>query len=153
MARATPERLDDDRLQIRVGTDGVIRHWGTGLKGVYGYTPDEAIGRSVEFLIPSVLREWHWKGFNRALASGHLKHPGRRARVPAMHKNGSIVEVRAWPSLTLGTDGKVEGVVSGGAMRGPALAGPIWKAVLAVIDAGQRLRAWTARRRSPRPAG
>ncbi|MFL5749902.1 MAG: PAS domain S-box protein, partial [Chloroflexota bacterium] len=118
----------------------------------YGYTSEEAVGRSVELVIPPVLRAWHRKGFDRALDVGHLKHPGRRARVPAVHKDGTIVEVRAWPSLALGADGKVEAVVSSGAMRGSAVAGPIWRAVLAAIGAGQTLRSSAARRRAARPS-
>ena len=148
MARGAAQRLEDDRLQIHVGTDGVIRHWGSELSQVYGYTPEEAVGQSVEFVIPPVMRAWHWKGFDRAVELGRLKHPGRRAKVPAVHKDGSIVEVRGWPSLRLGSDGKVQEVVSAGAMRGPAIAGPMWRTVLAVIDIGQRLRARGRSRRS-----
>lgn len=141
MARATPERLADERLQIRAGTDGVIRHWGTGLEQVYGYRPDEAVGRTLDLIVPRVLRTWHWRGFDRAIAAGHPKRPGRRAKVPAIHRDGSIIEVRAWPRLAVAPDGKVEHVVSAGTMRGHAGAGPLWRGALALLAGVEALRA------------
>jgi PAS domain S-box-containing protein len=53
---------------------------GQGLEAIFGYQPEEVIGRRLDFLIPPVLREKHWEGFYKAVATGRMKgHGARRA--------------------------------------------------------------------------
>ena len=63
---------------------------------LYGYLTQEAVGRDLNFLIPQPLRSRR-NGLDKALASGRL-HRERTARVPALHKSGALIPVRAQPS-------------------------------------------------------
>jgi hypothetical protein len=49
---------------MRIDERGVIRHWGSALEDVYGYTSEEAVGRDLNCLIPQPLRSRHWKGLD-----------------------------------------------------------------------------------------
>ena len=61
----------DQHAIIIADADGVIRHWSKGATQLLGYSPDEALGRRVDLVVPVSLRDQHWIGFHRAMKSGH----------------------------------------------------------------------------------
>jgi PAS domain S-box-containing protein len=70
--------------------EGVVQVWNNAAADLFGYLPEEAIGRTLDIIIPEHLRHAHWEGFGKAVASGHTKH-GRRAlktRAPADSPRG-----------------------------------------------------------------
>ena len=50
--------------------DGVIRLWNAGAQAVLGYQPEEALGQTLDLIVPEHLRERHWEGFRRVMATG-----------------------------------------------------------------------------------
>ena len=54
---------------IYAGTDGVIVFWNAAAERVFGQTAAEAIGQSLDIIIPEQYREAHWTGYDRALAA------------------------------------------------------------------------------------
>ncbi len=79
-----------------IATDhvGVINFWNPGAVRIFGFTADEAIGRSLDLIIPENLRARHWTGFNRVMETGvsHYGH-GDLLSVPALTKAGRRVSV------------------------------------------------------------
>jgi PAS domain S-box-containing protein len=130
---------------VTADTDGVIDHWGRDWQDIFGYTAEEAIGRKVDLIIPPVLKERHWRGFNKAIQNGHLKRPDPSLKIPAVHKSGEIVPLRATLALSRTDDGGVDGAVATIFGRGPAWRGTAWRIVLAPLGLAQRAR--EARRR------
>ncbi len=120
----------------------MIRQWGTEATEYFGYSADEALGRKVDLIVPPVLRTLHWRGFNRAMESGHLKRPGA-LNVPGVHKDGDIVPFRAKLVLTHSDSGSVDGVVGVLIRRGSAWRAAAWRAVLAPTSLAHRV--WTRR--------
>lgn len=58
---------------------GVIQIWNHGAEAVFGFSADEAVGQSVDIIIPEKLRAAHWAGFNKAVEHGDiLSAPGAR---------------------------------------------------------------------------
>jgi PAS domain S-box-containing protein len=55
-----------------VATDhtGIVNFWNPGAVRIFGFTADEAIGRSLDLIIPDNLRARHWTGFNRVMETG-----------------------------------------------------------------------------------
>ena len=49
---------------------GVIRLWNPAAEAVFGYAADEAIGQSLDLIIPERLRKAHWKAFHEAIEGG-----------------------------------------------------------------------------------
>lgn len=62
------ERLDGARTIA--DQHGKIREWNQGMVDLFGYTSDEAIGRSVDFIMPADMRELHRRAVIEA-----MKHP------------------------------------------------------------------------------
>jgi PAS domain S-box-containing protein len=59
---------------------GVIRLWNPSAQALFGFSAHEAIGQSLDLIIPERLRAAHWKGFDQALEGGRTKY-GRRAMI------------------------------------------------------------------------
>jgi PAS domain S-box-containing protein len=78
---------------IFADTKGIIQYWNPGAEFLFGYSATEAIGKSLDIIIPEKLRKAHWDGYNRAVSQGSTKH-GRRTMVTrALHRNGEPIYV------------------------------------------------------------
>jgi PAS domain S-box-containing protein len=79
-----------------IATDrtGIISFWNPGAVRIFGFTPDEAIGSSLDLIIPHNLQARHWAGFNRVMETGdgHYGH-GDLLSVPALTKSGRRISV------------------------------------------------------------
>ncbi len=74
--------------------DGVIRYWNGGAERIFGYTAAEALGQTLDIIIPVRLRERHWKGWDHVLETGVTRYGGADTlSVPAARKDGSTVSV------------------------------------------------------------
>jgi PAS domain S-box-containing protein len=107
---------------------------------MFGYTQDEALGQSLDLIIPKALRPLHWRGFNRAIETGRMKHSRAVLRVPATYRDGSIIAVRfTEETLVHGKDGTVDGVVVTVAGRDSAWVTLAYRLVLAALVIGERM--------------
>jgi len=73
--------------------DGIIRVWNAAATKLFGHTADEAIGQSLDLIIPERLREAHWKGYDAALAAGATRHSGKPLTTRAVPKSGERLYV------------------------------------------------------------
>ena len=73
---------------------GVIRFWNPGAVRIFGFTKEEAIGSSLDIIIPERLRKRHWEGYVHVMASGKTRYSdGDLLSVPAVTKNGRQISV------------------------------------------------------------
>ncbi len=69
---------------------GVIRFWNAGAEGIFGFTAAEAIGQSLDIIIPENLRQRHWDGYEATMCTGITRYgAGDLLAVPAIRKDGS----------------------------------------------------------------
>jgi PAS domain S-box-containing protein len=73
--------------------DGKIRFWNAGAEAMFGYTPDEALGQSLDLIVPEKQRARHWEGWERVMASGVTKYGRDPLAVPALRKDGSRISI------------------------------------------------------------
>ncbi|MBR0648561.1 PAS domain S-box protein [Roseomonas terrae] len=74
--------------------DGVIRFWSPGAERIFGFTAEEAVGQSLDIIIPEPQRARHWVGFDRVMAGGHSRFgEGELLAVPALHRDGRRISV------------------------------------------------------------
>lgn len=67
---------------------GIIQMWNPGAESLFGYTAADAIGQSLDLIIPERLRNAHWEGFDRAMRRGATVHGRRSIITRALHKDG-----------------------------------------------------------------
>ena len=92
--------------------DGVIRLWNAAAERLFGFTPAEALGSSLDLIIPERLRERHWAGFAQTMATGQTRYQHDVLRVPAMHKDGRTLSIAFTVGLLLGAQRTVTGLVA-----------------------------------------
>ncbi len=68
--------------------EGTIQVWNAAAGELFGYSADEAMGRSLDIIIPAHLREAHWAGFKKAVTNGRTKYGGQAIKTRATHKSG-----------------------------------------------------------------
>lgn len=79
---------------IAADCDGVICFWNPGAERIFGHAAAEAIGHSLDLIIPERLRERHWQGYRGTIATGQSRYgEGDVLAVPAMHKNGARISI------------------------------------------------------------
>jgi PAS domain S-box-containing protein len=87
---------------ICVDRSGVIIRWNRASTALFGYSAEEALGRSVELIIPAGLRAAHWSGFNAAMAKGATKLQGLPTLTRAVHKSGRRVYLEMTFAIVMG---------------------------------------------------
>ncbi len=118
--------------------DGVIRRWESACVSVFGYSREEAVGQTLDLIVPPPLQGLHWRGFNRAVASGQLKRPNKTLRVPAVHKSGRVISLQLDDTaLVRGADGSVEKVAANPS-SGPAWVAAVSRPVLGLLGLRRR---------------
>ncbi len=93
-------------------SDGLIRVWNAAAERFFGFTPAEALGSSLDLIIPERLRERHWAGFTRTMATGQTRYQHDVLRVPAMHKDGRTLSIAFTVGLLLAAQRTVTGLVA-----------------------------------------
>ncbi len=96
---------------IYADRSGMIRRWNRAATTLFGFTAEEALGQSLDLVIPDHLRAAHWRGFDAAMASGALKLAGRPTLTRASHKSGHKLYVEMTFAL-VGSDSASEGSVA-----------------------------------------
>jgi PAS domain S-box-containing protein len=98
---------------IAADHDGIIRFWNPGAERIFGHASGEAIGQSLDLIIPERLRTRHWDGFRHTMATGQSRYgEGDLLSVPAIRKDGATISVE-FTIVPLKTEtGRMKGMVA-----------------------------------------
>jgi PAS domain S-box-containing protein len=91
---------------------GMIRLWNAGAETIFGYTAAEALGQSLDLLIPEPLRARHWEGYQRVMATGHTAYARQLLAVPGLRKDGTRISLEFTVVLIAETPGQVLGIAA-----------------------------------------
>ena len=73
--------------------EGIIRFWNRGAELIFGYDASEAVGQSLDLIIPENLRRRHWEGYWRVMSSGETKYNTGLLSSPGQRRDGSRVSL------------------------------------------------------------
>jgi PAS domain S-box-containing protein len=97
---------------VAADQDGIICFWNPGAQRLFDYSSDEAIGKTLDLIIPERLRERHWGGYRRVMATGESRYSAADLlSVPALRKDGATISVEFTVTL-LQSEGRVSGIVA-----------------------------------------
>ena len=88
---------------------GLIRLWNKGAETIFGFRAEEAIGRSLDIIIPERQRARHWEGYERVMRTGVTKYGREVLAVPAMRKDGTRISIEFTVGLVRDDKGAVLG--------------------------------------------
>lgn len=97
---------------IYAGREGQVLYWNPAAERIFGFTSAEAMGQSLDIIIPEKFRDAHWKGYDKALATGVTKYSGKPMTTRAQNKAGETVYVDLGFALVRDTAGEIVGVMS-----------------------------------------
>jgi PAS domain S-box-containing protein len=72
---------------IMADREGLIRVWNAGAEAIFGYPAPEALGRSLDLIIPDRFRARHWDGFRKVMETGDTRYGAELLNVPAICKD------------------------------------------------------------------
>ena len=73
--------------------DGLIRLWNAGAEAMFGYSTAEAVGQSLDLIIPERQRGRHWEGYRKVMATGVTRYGKELLAVPAVRKDGTRISL------------------------------------------------------------
>ena len=92
--------------------NGAITLWNPAAQRMFGYTEEEALGKSLDIIIPQRQQQRHWDGYNKTMETGLTRYGHDVLRVPAMHKDGHTLSIAFTVALLLTPDDKVGGIAA-----------------------------------------
>lgn len=91
---------------------GAIALWNRAAERMFGYTEAEALGQSLDLIIPEKLRARHWEGYQKTMETGITRYGAEVLQVPAIDKSGRQFSIAFTVSLLHSADGKVSAIAS-----------------------------------------
>ena len=91
---------------------GAIRFWNPAAERLFGFTKAEALGCSLDLIVPERFRECHWAGYNKTMATGQTRYAHDVLRVPAVHKDGRPLSIAFTVGLLHDPQGNVTGILA-----------------------------------------
>lgn len=71
--------------------EGRIQLWNEAAERLFGFTAEQAMGQSLDIVIPKHLRARHWAGYRMAMERGATKYPGRPVLTKGLHRSGATL--------------------------------------------------------------
>jgi PAS domain S-box-containing protein len=117
----SPEQLGDQPLEVALvastdhavivaDTEGVICFWNAAAEQVFGYARADALGETLDIIIPERLRPRHWDGYRRVMQTGETEYAGRMLAVPATRHDGTRISVEFTVTLLYDASGELRGI-------------------------------------------
>ena len=106
VVHATPEAI------VAADPSGAIIFWNGGAERVFGYPAEQALGGSLDLIVPEKQRSRHWAGYEKVMATGATKYGDTLLSVPAMHRDGRRLSIEFSVALLRDPDGKITGIAA-----------------------------------------
>jgi len=117
------DRVDLDRLyrtivdesptaMLFADREGRIRLWNAGATAMFGYSREEALGQSMDLIVPERQRARHWEGWEKVMATGVTRYGREPLAVPALRKDGSRISIEFNILLVRGPAGEMAGAAA-----------------------------------------
>jgi len=97
---------------IAADVEGRIVLWNPAAERLFGFTAAEALGSSLNLIIPERFRARHWTGYQTVMQTGQTRYGTQVLRVPAIHKEGQRLSIAFTVALLHAPDGHRTGIAA-----------------------------------------
>lgn len=92
--------------------DNNIIYWNPAAERMFGHSRDQAVGQSLDMIIPERLRKRHGEGYRKTMETGVTKYGTDVLRVPAVHRDGLGMSIAFTVAMLYAPDGTVNAVAA-----------------------------------------
>ncbi len=92
--------------------EGLVRFWNPAAERIFGFTEAEALGQSLDLIIPERFRARHWAGYREVMRTGVTRYGTDILRVPAVRKDGQRISIAFTVALLEDAGGRVTGIAA-----------------------------------------
>jgi len=97
---------------IVADSEGRIGLWNPAAERIFGFTAAEALGSSLDLIIPERFRARHWAGYQTVMQTGQTRYGTEILRVPALYKDGQRLSIAFTVALLHAPDGRLSGIAA-----------------------------------------
>lgn len=91
---------------------GAITFWNAAATRIFGFTEGDAIGQSLDLIVPERQRDRHWNGYHKTMSTGETRYGNDVLRVPAVHKEGKPLSIAFTVAMLHAPGGEVSAIVA-----------------------------------------
>lgn len=92
--------------------DGIIRLWNSGAEAMFGYRAEEALGQTLDLIVPERQRSRHWEGYTKVMGTGVTRYGRELLAVPALTKDGKRISIEFSIALLRAPSGELLGATA-----------------------------------------
>lgn len=93
--------------------DGIIRFWNPGAARIFGFDAGEAVGQSLDIIIPERQRARHWEGYRTMMRTGQSRYSGGdMLSVPSQRKDGARISIEFTIIALKDAEGRIGGLAA-----------------------------------------
>lgn len=86
--------------------------WNPAATRIFGYSEDEALGQSLDLIVPDRQRQKHHEGYSQSMKTGTTRYGSSLLKVPAKHRDGSTLSIAFTVGMLLDGQNRPNGVVA-----------------------------------------
>lgn len=91
---------------------GNIIYWNAAATRIFGFTEADAMGESLDIIIPENQQKPHWDGYDVTMKSGETRYGTSILRVPAINKAGERISIAFSVALIKDDEDNVTGIAA-----------------------------------------
>ena len=98
---------------VSADREGIIRDWNETAEHIFGHSAGQAIGQTLDLIIPEEERADHWRNFRRVMATGVLNYrPDHVLDIEGLRRDGTRVMLDAALIAILDEAGGLVGITA-----------------------------------------
>jgi len=98
---------------VATDRDGHIALWNAGATRIFGHSANDAIGQSLDLIIPENQRARHWAGYHEVMRTGKSRYAeGAMLAVPALTKDSKRISIEFTIVPLKAASGEMQGIVA-----------------------------------------
>ena len=86
--------------------------WNPAATRIFGYSEAEALGNTLDLIVPERQRHRHNEGCRKSMETGITRYGTSLLKVPALHQNGSMLSIAFTVGMLFDEHQKVSGIVA-----------------------------------------
>jgi PAS domain S-box-containing protein len=86
--------------------------WNPAATRIFGYAETEALGNTLDLIVPERQRQKHNEGYSKSMETGTTRYGTSLLKVPAKHKDGSTLSIAFTVGMLFDANQKANGVVA-----------------------------------------